>query len=648
MSVDEEKTDPVEEPRDPKRESGGSEEFSLALGEAAAPEVRTELPDPDAIDALDRYGAGPILGEGGMGVVTLRRDRKIGRSVAQKTLHPYLAGDRTQRRFVREARAQAQLEHPAIVPVYDLGRDAKDGLFFTMKRVRGHTLARVLDGLGAKEPHYVASYGRRRLLTAFLQVCRAMDYAHARRVLHRDLKPSNVMLGDFGEVYVLDWGLARILDEAPLDAQPEEPPEQSAPSRPSILDAVDLSRTTALDTAAAGTLAYMAPEQLAGEALTPRTDLYALGIILYEILTHRRFREDPSLLKVAMEITEGRVARPSDVDPDADPELDAICARCTASDPSDRFESAGALADAIERVLDGERDTQARTAAAGRHLARAKEHLAGKPTDEAGASRVAAMHDLLRAVTLDPGAEEAQTLLVDLVSDVDGQVPPEARPFIARAREDHRIEGTTAAMLGVLAWLAPVPIVLLFNSVRSWPLLGLMVGACVGVLVFAWYARAHRTVGFGAAMLAAGLFSVVVVLTSGLVGPFVLVPTVGTTVAMFFAMYVSRRERLIVSGLLGLAVLVPFVLEAYGLVPPGYSIEGDRIVLFPRVIDLPPVATDLALAWSSGSFVVLAAWIVGRMHDRLERAEERLLVSAWHLRRLFAGAERERITPDAR
>jgi serine/threonine-protein kinase len=625
-----------------------SRRFGLAPGEQPMAGVRTELPDLERIGAGERYEEGPILGEGGMGVVWLQRDRTIGRYVAQKRLHPFLTSAKTQRRFVREARAQGQLEHPAIVPVYDLGRDPRGQLFFTMKRVHGLTLARVLGGLADGDADLIRRFPRRRLLTAFIQVCRAIHYAHARHVLHRDLKPSNVMIGDFGEVYVLDWGLARVLDETPFEPAETERTEPITPPPAGSFDAprtdpdaaVELSRLTVDDGVAAGTPGYMAPEQLSGETLDARTDVYALGIILYEILTRRRFREDPSLLKLAMEITEGRVARPSDVDPDADPDLDAICVRATAKAPDGRFASAGELADAIERVLDGERDSQARAEAASRHFARAKDLLAS-PREAGHAERKArAMHELLRAVTLDPTAEQARTLLVTLLSD-GSDAPPGAKDDLDRARQAHRAEGTTATMFGMIAWLLPAPIILSLVSVRSWPEMLMAIVPCVIVLALSIWARRAPRISERLALVVAALMSVVIVSLSAIMGPFVVGPTAATASAMFFAMYVSRRERGIATAMFTTAVLLPFLLDALGIGAPSFSVERDHVTLFARAVDLPPVITPLALAWSAGSFTALAAWMTGRMHDRLERAEERLTVSAWHLRQLFAPEETE-------
>ena len=169
------------------------------------------------VDHARRYRAGDPLGMGGMGEVRMYRDELIGRDVALKVIHQsHVRETNAVQRFLREARVQAQLEHPSIVPIHDVGRTADGRTYFTMKRVRGRTLADILDALGDGEPRARARYSRRKLLTAFVSVCQAIELAHDRGVLHRDLKPANIMLGDFGEVYVLDWGIASIAD-APED-----------------------------------------------------------------------------------------------------------------------------------------------------------------------------------------------------------------------------------------------------------------------------------------------------------------------------------------------------------------------------------------------------------------------------------------------
>jgi serine/threonine-protein kinase len=183
-----------------------------------------------------RYVEQGALGRGGMGEVRACEDRRVGREVAMKiSKTPGLNA-----RFLQEARVQARLEHPSIVPVYDVGLDRDGAPYFTMKRVRGQTLKKILRGLRDGDPDTVANYSRRRLLTAFASVCLAVHYAHTKDVLHRDLKPTNIMLDEFGALYVLDWGLAR--GESLDDSTPD-----------SIRDEVR---------AIEGTPRYMAPEQL--------------------------------------------------------------------------------------------------------------------------------------------------------------------------------------------------------------------------------------------------------------------------------------------------------------------------------------------------------------------------------------------------
>src|SRR5688500_7293472 len=203
-----------------------------------------------------RYEQEDLLGEGGMGAVRLYRDRQIGRRVAMKTLRAeHRVRPQSELRFVREARVQGQLEHPSIVPVHELGVDPSGASYFTMKRIRGVDLDTIVTGLAHGVSGLADRWSRRRLLTAFSQVCLTVDFAHQRGVLHRDLKPGNVMLGEFGEVYVLDWGLAKpfaantIVDEAsePVGLNPATGPAGGA------------SPQTKLGTVL-GTPGYIAPE----------------------------------------------------------------------------------------------------------------------------------------------------------------------------------------------------------------------------------------------------------------------------------------------------------------------------------------------------------------------------------------------------
>src|SRR5262249_19913888 len=206
---------------------------------------------------LEGYAIGELLGRGGMGEVVLAHDDHIGREVAIKRMRWADPGIEAETRFLREAKIQARLQHPSIVPVHELGRDADGRPYFTMKRLAGQTLEELRG-----QP-------LQRLLRAFADVCLAIEFAHEHGVIHRDIKPTNVMLGDFGEVYVLDWGVALVLDEGA--------------EHPSVRDIATLEGETEVGTVL-GTPGYMAPEQALGYAMTPAIDVYALGCVLFEVL----------------------------------------------------------------------------------------------------------------------------------------------------------------------------------------------------------------------------------------------------------------------------------------------------------------------------------------------------------------------------
>ena len=274
-------------------------------------------------------------------------DSRLGREVAIKRLRR--VGSRVGRkRFLREARVTAQLEHPGIVPIYDAAVGADGVPYYTMKYVRGTALSRALrdaDGL----------HGRLQLVPAFTAVCQAMAYAHDRRVIHRDLKPDNVMLGEFGEALVVDWGLARTLDDddevtAELTAEAPRPGSASEAPRPIDIDHAALT----IQGQVAGTPAYMAPEQARGQRTSPATDVYALGAILYEILTggppHGLSADVQAQLDRARTgVIEPVLAR----SPDAPPDLAAIAERALTADPGQRYATAAELTTELQRWSTG-------------------------------------------------------------------------------------------------------------------------------------------------------------------------------------------------------------------------------------------------------------------------------------------------------
>ena len=270
------------------------------LSDAALGRLREAVDRPDA---GERYEIHELLGRGGMGAVYRATDRVLQRDVALKVLTTELDQEETSQRLERESRVLASLEHPGIVAVHDAGRLGDGRPFYVMRLVRG----RRLDDQGRLA-------GRGQLLRLFLSVCDAVSFAHSRGVIHRDLKPANVMVGEFGEVLVLDWGVAKISSE--VRAQRSEPQAQGpGPQAPD----------EATDSLAVGTPGFMAPEQMTRGPIDARTDVFGLGAMLRDLLG------------------------PSSVPP----ALRAIISRATAPGTEDRYQSVDAMAADVRAWLDG-------------------------------------------------------------------------------------------------------------------------------------------------------------------------------------------------------------------------------------------------------------------------------------------------------
>jgi PAS domain S-box-containing protein len=283
-----------------------------------------------------RYARVRLHATGGIGRVWLAQDGDLGRDVALKELRPERAGQPAlEARFLQEARITGQLEHPGVVPVYELARRPDDRQpFYTMRFVRGRTLSEAARAYHeARLSGRADALGLPALLNAFVTVCNTVAYAHSRGVIHRDLKGENVVLGDFGEVVVLDWGLAKRL------GQPDGPP---AP--PQDGGAEDSAQT--VQGQALGTPAYMAPEQAAGrlDLIDRRTDVYGLGAVLYEVLTGRPPFSGPDAASVLRKVQEEEPAPPRRHWPEVPPALEALCLRALARRPADRPAAAADLA----------------------------------------------------------------------------------------------------------------------------------------------------------------------------------------------------------------------------------------------------------------------------------------------------------------
>jgi len=579
---------------------------------------------PPIADAATRFEKAALLGKGGMGEVWQYRDRRIGRRVAMKVLHPALAkAPQVQARFLREAQIQGQLEHPAVVPVYDLGATPDGQQCIAMKQVRGATLGEIIAELRAGQ----ARFTRRRLLSDFARVCLAIDFAHARGVLHRDLKPANIMLGDFGEVYVLDWGLAKLHGDAELD-----------PAGSGIqLSAADVTQDGAL----MGTPGYMSPEQIRGEvaSLGPASDIYALGAILFELLALERLHAAAD----ALSSTLGEIdTRPSSRAPDADvpPELDAICVRALAADPDDRFPSARAMSEAIDHYLDGERDLELRREQAAKHAAAARE-AAQRPELDA---RRTAMREIGRALALDPDHAPAVETMVTLLTNPPDEMPLEVGVEIDRQdRFKHRWVGKVgAAVYASIFGFLPV---CLWVGIRQ----PAIVVGFFGVLALACISSAmvgrSRAPSYGLISIVLVLSNIAFAIGAGFFGPLVLMPGVIAVNATAFAVFSRKSYRLFAAICASLAVVVPFALELTGVITPSYHFDGNGMYVIPRALALPQTETYVLLVLASLSGIILGCFVVGNIRDSLGDAERRLLLYAWHLRELVPTHARDATEP---
>ncbi len=592
------------------------------------------LPEPDAgaQGFATRYGEPhAVLGVGGMGEVRAVRDHWIGRLVAMKTLRGELVGRSESRmRFLREVRVQGQLEHPSIVPVYDVGVTSDEEPFFTMRRVGGLTLSKVVQALAAGDADLAARFSRRKLLTAFSSICMAVHYAHTRGVVHRDLKPSNVIFGEFGEVYMIDWGIAKVM------------------ATPDNDDSLDIEETSTGSGRIMGTLGYMAPEQVSGRAVDPRTDVYALGVILFEILTLTNLVRETNPRKALLLLERGIIAHPSKAAPHADipPELDSICLRATSFEPSDRFQSAKDLSEAVERYLDGDRDAARRRELAAELLQRAETMLEQSgpnletDPDAAMATRIAALRETLRAVALDPGHEHATALLGRLVLEVPDRLPRAAQREREVLRQEERVHGASLGFRGFLSYLAAFPLMAI-AGIRSVAMVGAGLAATLAALVYARWVEKEKRASSRDFYILLAICVVIVVLQSTWLGPFVLTPVAATLTASMFALYARGRERLVVIAGGAAMVLLPAIAELIPGIEHAIEFRDNALVLKARALELPPTMTAVGLVYTTVGFALLPSVFLFRLRDKLRGAEDRTFLQAWTLTQLFPSSSRQ-------
>ncbi|CAN5546611.1 hypothetical protein BH11MYX1_BH11MYX1_33670 [soil metagenome] len=561
--------------------------------------------DEDGTSALRGYVFGEVIGRGGLGEVVIAHDLRVGREVAIKRLHSGHPSAEEAARFLREARIQARLDHPAILPVYDLGTDEHGRPFFTMKRLSGVTLAEL-----ASSP--VAS--RQRLLRAFADVCLAIEFAHSRGVVHRDLKPSNIMLGDFGDVYVLDWGLARVVGEAVSEVrfQSDE------------IDGLDL-REAELH----GTPGYMSPEQLqqAAEAGRP-ADIYALGAILFEVLAGEPLHpRGPTALQST--IGGAVIASPAKRRPEraVPPELDTVVLAMVAMDPSSR-PSARKVAERVESYLDGDRDfARRRTMAVDLVWSARAAFNEGRSAE--------AMSSSGRALALDPESTEAAELVTRVILTPPADPPSDLRA----ALDEHEHQGVRrharGAVIAYLALASFLPIAI-WDGIRRWDVVLGVFGMALAMATAAWRIHRQPERALGTMLLYAFGNGLLVIAMSRLAGPFIFVPALACIVimsAMAYPAFVVRPWLLV--SIVGASFICPFVLEHAGLFKQTWDISNNQLISHAGALELHGLPTLTLLIGGSLAMIGVAGMFAARFYRIGRDAQRQLVIHAWHLGHLL-------------
>ncbi len=313
-----------------------SREFPEPGDDPAVLLEETDMPLPDSVvNKSLRYTGFKKIATGGKCVIQSCHDGHLRRTIAMKMLRKECAKDPIeQKRFLREARVSAMLQHPNTIPVYELSRNQHGQMYFTMKLLQGATLREVIDESRESEFYYIEGYGLDRMVSILIQVGHALDYAHAHRVIHRDVKPANILMGSFGEVVLLDWGLAKVWNEGEADAEIEE--EEPGHALALATDDTSLTGQGQLQ----GTAPYMSPEQIEkSRAIDPRTDVYSLGAVLYEALTLETMIQGESFQMICDNARHQMPPSPSQRAPDRNipADLESICMKAVQKKPEERF-----------------------------------------------------------------------------------------------------------------------------------------------------------------------------------------------------------------------------------------------------------------------------------------------------------------------
>ncbi|HEY4177286.1 MAG TPA: serine/threonine-protein kinase [Kofleriaceae bacterium] len=575
------------------------------------PPVATGTPDPKRASATRGFGAhqvpahykiGELIGRGGMGEVIAAQDEHIGREVAIKRMRAANPDSEQLSRFLREARIQARLDHPAIVPVHELGTDPSGHPYFTMKRISGRTLAQHMHDQAKQQT----------LLRALVSVARAIALAHSKGIIHRDLKPSNIMLGDYDEVYVLDWGVARVLDE-------DETPS-SVGQDISTLDEESTQTGTML-----GTPGYMAPEMIKGEAAYRAADIYALGAILFEILTAAPLHPRGTAA-IAATLQSPQEWPRRRTDKSIPLELDRICFQALSEQPHDR-QTAQKFADELQSFLDGDRDVEARRKQAAEQLQKARDAIA-KGGDKARADAILRAG---RAMSLDPELFEAAELVTELTIKPPVELPKELADELDE--EERKLVSTRSrvaffALVALFVFWVIIP----FLRIRSWSWLFLGYGAIAAHMVLVY--RAWRT---GKISIPLGLVSALVfsTLASRFSGLMVLTPILMCGLLIgFTSSSMFMRQRWVIPLWATAAFGIPIALEKLGVMPESWKVTYDGVVSHSSVFEIQGWYADAAFVACNIILVIVVGTMAAKIHYAAKVARRALTIQNWHMNKL--------------
>jgi len=604
---------------DPEGHTGGDQGGGDQGGGDQGGDTWPSVAPVDTLDAtsmsLLRFKLGAMLGRGGMGEVVSARDDVIGRAVAVKKLRTDKPTPQARERFLREAKIQGRLEHPAVLPVHELHLDEHGNPFFVMKRAIGTTLSDVIKRLALDDKELAKKFSRRRLLDAFADVCLAIEFAHSRGVVHRDLKPANIILGDYGEIYVIDWGIAYVL-----------------PTAIEFADVHTVDEHIMEGGVILGSPGYMSPEQIkVDKTLDGRSDVYALGCILFEILTLQPLRES-GIAGIALALLPStRDARPSARTPERDipPELDVITQVATRADRDERYDSARALHEAIQLYLDGDRDVVLRKQLAADQLAEARAALGRSTSVE---SRREALQAASRALALDPASKEPAALVGRLMLEPPTELPHEVRDALDRADDDALFAARRLIVMAAIAYLAFIPILYVIGFSSPW-----FIGGCGLVATVMWLAAATAKRDRVSVIAYTGLIgnSLMTLLFSFVATPFFIAPSLGVITAMSLATHPRVAKVPVLIGVVSVSVLLPLVLELAGVMPRSMTVADDTLSLTTAGTGLDSTTMTIALVLYVVALLAMAVILAKSLTSDRRRAQRTVQIQSWQLRQLM-------------